>query len=105
MKDAITFRQLELPRDADLVAKSGNSPLEVWYRSVRDKSIHDFTHEDLSKALRQQLYPELVVPAAIHTLKSAPLAGELYDGEMLAAMKSIDKRYWPDHRSQALEVA
>jgi hypothetical protein len=105
MTNHITFRQLESPNDPNPSANTGDSPLEKWYRSVRDKPIGEFSYNDLCKACRQQLYPEAVVPIAIETLRKDPLAGELYDGELLIAMKSVDRQYWLVHLSQAAEIA
>jgi hypothetical protein len=105
MMHSITFHQLESQRDRELVDHSGDTPLERWYRSVRDKPIGEFSYNDLCKACRQQLYPEAVVPVAIETLRKDPLAGELYDGELLVAMKFIDRQYWSAHPSQAAEIA
>ena len=105
MNSHTTFRQLESPRDANPNANVGGSPLEIWYRSVRDKPISQFTYNDLCKACRQGLYPEVMVPVAIENLRKEPLAGESYDGELIVAMKSVDSNFWLAHASLALEVA
>ena len=104
MKLDLTFRQLESRKDGELVAQSGTSPLERWYEAVRDKPIGVFTIEDLSRACRQQVFPSAVIPIVIETLRKEPLAGEMYDGELIVAMTHIDREYWASHPSQALEV-
>ena len=101
----LTFRQLESLQDRRIIAGSGDSPLEIWYNAVRDKPIEEFPCSDLCRACRQQVFQEAVIPIAIEALRKEPLAGEMYDGELLAAMTYIDNRYWSNHSSQLLEVA
>lgn len=105
MTPRLTFRQLESSNDRELIARSGTLPLETWYEAVRDKPIATFSNEDLCKACRQQIFPEAVIPIAIETLRKEPLAGEMYDGELIAAMSNTAKEYWASHRSAAIEVA
>lgn len=104
MTHNLTFRQLESSEDRELVARSGTSPLETWYKAVRDKPIVKFSVEDLCRACRQQIFPEAVIPIAIERLSKEPLAGEMYDGELIVAMSNIAKAYWITHPSQAIEV-
>ncbi len=104
MTHGTTFRQRESQKGQEIFASSGNSPLEAWYRAIRDERVEDFTPGDLSRAIRQQLFPETVVPVAIETLKKDPLAGEMYDGELLLALDSVPKPYWTAHPAQASAV-
>ena len=104
MMASVTFRHLESKKDRELIAHDGTSPLEMWYKAVRDKPIDEFTYNDLCKACRQQVFPEAVVPIAIERLRKEPLAGEMYDGELIAAMTYVDRKYWSAHPSQALDV-
>jgi hypothetical protein len=105
MNEPLTFRDLESEQDRSLVDSGGASPLEIWYRSVRDKPVSTFSHNDLCKACRQQLFPEVIIPIAIDVLRKEPLAGEMYDGELLVAMVSVDCKYWLAHPTQALELS
>ena len=98
-----TFRQLESSKEQERVAQSGTSPLEAWYEAVRDKPISAFSYNDLCIACRQQVFPETIIPIAIETLRKDSLAGEMYDGELLAAMSHVGREYWSSHPSQALK--
>jgi hypothetical protein len=102
---AVTFRSLESDADRRLIADSGNSPLESWYRRVRDTPLDKLNSGDLSRACRQQLYPTAVVPIAIAKIEKEPLAGELYDGELLVALKSVSRDYWSAHSAEAFGIA
>jgi hypothetical protein len=104
MTSNLTFRQLESFTGCDLIAKRGNSALETWYKVVRDKPISEFGYNDLCKSCRQVVFPDFVIPIAIATLRKEPLAGELYDGELIAAMGHIGREYWVNHPAQAVEI-
>jgi CDI immunity proteins len=58
-------------------------PLPAWYRAVRDIPLRELSVEDLSKANRQQIHPDHIVPTMLELLQTNPLAGEMYDGSFL----------------------
>ena len=102
MTNSITFRQLEsLGSEYEV----GASALDEWYKGVRDTPISELDDGDLSRACRQMLYLSHVVPAAVKRLLSEPLAGDMYDGELLVAMKSIPIDYWQTDRASAEVLA
>ncbi len=92
-------RQKGIPEPPETVAEE--YPLPAWYRAVRETTLNRLSLEDISKALRQRIHPEVVVPLALHLLTSNPLAGELYDGELLASFKGVTPDYWPAHSRDA----
>lgn len=104
MSDTITFRQLESAMSDHDEDKFGDSSLDEWYKSIRNTPITDFGDGDLSRACRQQLYLNHVVPIAVERLKSQPLAGDMYDGELLVAMKSISIDYWRTDQESARQL-
>jgi len=103
MKEMVTFRQLELPAERIEPTESG-SALDEWYGRVRDLPIQELDDGDLSRACRQRLHLDHVVPIAVRRLASEPLAGETYDGELLAAMKSVPIQYWQSNQEISQEL-
>jgi len=93
MTEEITFQQLESSSNCDNFIV-GNSPLDEWYQSIRGLPINKLNDGDLCRACRQKLYPIHVVPIAVARLHLQPLAGDIYDGELLVAMKAIPVEYW-----------
>lgn len=93
MADPVTFRKLELRH---VEPNPEQSSLEDWYCQIRDTPITDFDDGDLSRACRQGLCLEHVVPIAVARLEVKPLAGAMYVGELLAAMNSVPRGYWKD---------
>jgi CDI immunity proteins len=104
MTDSVTFRQLELADNNQCNPDTNMSSLEEWYCRIRDIPIDSFDTEDLCRACRQKMYVDYVVPAALACLEEDPLAGELYDGELLVAMKSIPYRYWMENDESAARL-
>ncbi|WP_272661027.1 contact-dependent growth inhibition system immunity protein [Providencia sp. PROV150] len=83
----ITFRKL-LANSIDKSEKH-TSPLDDWFYRVLDIPISNLSTEDICRAIRQKLFLETILPNARNILKSAPLAGEYYDGELIAAIASL----------------
>jgi hypothetical protein len=81
-------------------ASGEDYPLPAWYRSIRDVPLDELGVEDISKALRQNIHLEHVVPLALKRLQLEPLAGEMYEGELLASFKSVPADYWPKHPTE-----
>ena len=76
-------------------------PLPAWYRAVREIPLDELGIEDIAKASRQQIHLDHVIPIAIRILQADPLAGEMYDGELLASLKPVPASYWSSHPSDA----
>lgn len=94
-------RELGLPEPA---SDSEDYPLPRWYRAVRHVPLSALGVADLARACRQQLYPSYVVPFALAMLDKSPLAGEMYDGELLASLKAIPLSYWSEHAPDRAEL-
>jgi len=99
----LTFALLDKEKGiAGLPPATGEEyPLPAWYRSVREIPLEELGVEDICKACRQQIHPEYVVPIVLRLLQSEPLAGEMYDGELLVSLKSIPPNYWSKHPDEA----
>ncbi|HGV3501805.1 contact-dependent growth inhibition system immunity protein [Providencia sp. PROV259] len=83
----ITFRTL-LENSID-TSERHTSPLDDWFYRVIDVPISDLSIEDICRAIRQKLFLEIILPNACNILKDEPLAGEYYDGELIASIASL----------------
>lgn len=87
-------------RDLETIQMSGDadsqpaSALGDWYLGIREKEIEDLEDNDLCRACRQGLFPDAVVPVALRRLEDDPLAGDIYDGELLGSLVGIPQAYW-----------
>lgn len=101
MSKAISFRDLEQTEGADHLWEPGESALDQWYAGVREIPISQFDDGDLCRACRQKMFLHYVVPIAIERLLIEPFAGEIYDGELFASLKTVPRDYWENNRTPA----
>jgi hypothetical protein len=99
MTTHLTFAQLEEQYGTYKASNVGDTALDRWYRSVRDKPFDKFSDEDFSRAVRQQLRTEHILPFVVERLKERPLAGELYEGELLNALSELPRQFWSENES------
>ncbi len=94
--DELTFRDL----DENIVLHPPTSALEVWYMEVRDIKLKMLSVGQLARACRQDVFSEFLIPFCFKELEKDALAGEMYDGELVKAMKNILHSYWRDHPTE-----
>lgn len=80
------------------------SSLTAWYDAVREKRFPDFSVEDWCRSVRQDMYLEYVIGYALAALRTDPLAGELYDGELANAFTSVSLDFWSSHEKERQEI-
>ena len=96
-KKSVTFRNL----DGDVSLNASASSLDEWYVSIRDTELSGLRDSDLARACRQQLFLEEVIPEVIERLNVNPLAGDIYEGELMLSIKPVPKGFWLDHHDCA----
>ena len=93
MADGTTFRSID--RSLGVADNSAaDSPLAEWYEAARDRPIENLSIDDLCKACRQEVHLDHVVAVALDRLERDFLAGERYEGELLAALAGVPRRFW-----------
>lgn len=99
----ITFRKLigNINLTKEL---SQQSPLELWFERVIDIPIEELTVEDLCRAIRQDLCVDQLMPRVLDVLTEDPLAGEYYDGELIAALSTIKGGDLKDHKRIFIQI-
>lgn len=64
------------------------------------KRLCDFTVEDLRIMIGQGLGLAYLIPAALPVVESKPLSsGDMYPGDLLAALLRVDSTFWRSHRA------
>ena len=75
-----------------------NSTLVVRCHELRKKPLREMTAEDLRVLVGQGIGLDFLAPLALDLLDTDPLvAGDLYRGDLLAAVIRIDERFWSSH--------
>ncbi|MGY2292798.1 contact-dependent growth inhibition system immunity protein [Pseudomonas sp. SDO528_S397] len=99
------FRDLEKGVSVGWLPEEKFSSLTEWYISVRDIHLNQLGVGDICRALRQDLFVSEVLPVAVALLNDDVLAGERYDGELVAALSGLSPRYWQGNTSTACQAA
>lgn len=98
-----TFRQLM--GNVNVTKEPGQqSPLELWFERVIDVPIEKLSVEDLCRAIRQELCIDQLMPRVLDVLTEDPLAGEYYDGELIAALSTIKEKDLKDQKSTFIQI-
>lgn len=84
---------------------AGSTRLVTRVHQIRRKPIGELSVEDLRVLIGQQVSLPAIVPLAIERLREDPLAqGDLYEGDLLAAVVRVDPDFWRGHRALLEEV-
>ena len=99
----ITFRKLigkiNVTKEPDR-----QSPLELWFERIIDVPLEELSVEDLCRAVRQELFIDQLMPRVLEVLTEEPLAGEYYDGELIAALSTIKEKDLKDQKGTFIQI-
>ena len=99
----ITFRKLigniNVTKEPDQ-----QSPLELWFERIIDVPLEELSVEDLCRAVRQELFIDQLMPRVLEVLTEEPLAGEYYDGELIAALSTIKGNDLKDQKGTFAQI-
>lgn len=96
----MTFRELETVGQSKSSTDLGGSSLGQWYLGVRDRPLHEMGIGDICRAIRQDVFVEAVMPLAEGYLAEDIWAGDLYDGELVAALASLRQDNWVERLAE-----
>jgi hypothetical protein len=105
LQNELTIRDIE-SMEGIIYEKSisHDDPLTKWYSVVRMKCISQLNEGDLARFIRQALFLKYIVPEALRRLRKEPTLGELYYGEVLAAICMINIDFWYSNKLILKEV-
>jgi hypothetical protein len=84
---------------------AGETRLMATVRELRRKPIGELTVEDMRVLIRQDVSLAHLLPLAVEVLRADPLAeGDLYEGDLLAAVLTRDAGVWSDSPELRREV-
>lgn len=99
----MTFRKLIGKIDESKVNEL-QLPLEQWFERVVDIPFNELSVEDLCRAIRQELFTDQLMPRALEVIKDDPLAGEYYDGELIAALSTVKEEDLRDYKDTFIQI-
>ncbi|MFE7595088.1 contact-dependent growth inhibition system immunity protein [Kitasatospora sp. NPDC057512] len=95
----------ELERDRRSAPSGDETRLMATVRGLRHKPIGGLTVEDLRLLIRQDVSLAHLLPLAVEILRADPLAeGDLYEGDLLAAVLTRGEEVWRERPELRWEV-
>lgn len=65
-------------------------PLQKWYNQLIDKKISEVNVLDILRMIRQREFIDIAILRAVDYLKENPFIGDMYEGEVLEKLSSIE---------------
>ncbi|MCR6112686.1 hypothetical protein HXA35_20355 [Bacillus sp. A301a_S52] len=84
--------------------EQNNYPLDEWYNTLINKDINEIDVSDLCKMIRQNILIDLAVNKATEILRINPLEGDVYDGQLIELLYSIDYQEIKEHTHSLQEI-
>ncbi|WP_342559064.1 contact-dependent growth inhibition system immunity protein [Metasolibacillus sp. FSL K6-0083] len=81
-----------------------NYALDEWYNTLINKDITELDISDLCRMIKQSIFIELAIDKAIGFLKLNPLEGDVYDGQLLEVLFSVDREKITEQKEPLKEV-
>ncbi|WP_342560578.1 contact-dependent growth inhibition system immunity protein [Psychrobacillus sp. FSL W7-1457] len=81
-----------------------NYALDEWYNTLINKDITELDINDLCRMIKQNIFIELAIDKAIGFLKHNPLEGDVYDGQLLEVLFSVDMENIAEQKEPLKEV-
>ncbi|MDQ0233119.1 contact-dependent growth inhibition system immunity protein [Metabacillus malikii] len=78
--------------------------LDEWYNTLIDKDITELDIIDLCRMIKQNIFIEIAIDKAIGFLKLNPLEGDVYDGQLLEVLFSVDMEKITEQKEPLKEV-
>ncbi|MHB2017098.1 MAG: contact-dependent growth inhibition system immunity protein [Candidatus Xenobia bacterium] len=75
-----------------------------WYARIQDKPMSELSDEDVTVVLENALHLPVMIPLAITRLKATPVAGMLYEGQMMQALAAAARILRPRFPELATQV-
>ncbi|MCR6106976.1 hypothetical protein HXA34_11815 [Salipaludibacillus agaradhaerens] len=84
--------------------EQNNYPLDEWYNTLINKDINEIDVFDLCKMIRQNILIDLAVNQSTEILRINPLEGDVYDGQLIELLYSIDYKEIKEHTLSLQEI-
>ncbi|WP_073814706.1 MULTISPECIES: contact-dependent growth inhibition system immunity protein [Streptomyces] len=95
----------ELERDRWSALSGGGTRLMAMVRELRRKPLGGLTVEDVRLLIRQDVGLAYLLPLAVEVLRVDPLAeGDMYEGDLLAAVLTRSAECWSESPELGREV-
>ena len=78
--------------------------LDEWFNALINKKITNLNINDLCRMIKQDIFIEVAIDRAFEFLKLNPLEGDVYDGQLLEVLFSVDVEKTSEHKERLKEI-
>ena len=78
--------------------------LDEWYNIIINKDITELDINDWCRMIKQDIFIELAIDKAIGFLKLNPVEGDIYNGQLLEVLFSVDMEKITEQKEPLKEV-
>lgn len=78
--------------------------LDEWFKTLINKEITNLDISDLCRMIKQNIFIEIAIDRAIGLIELNPLEGDVYDGQLLEVLFSVDMEKITEHRELLKEI-
>lgn len=78
--------------------------LDEWFNALINKKITNLNINDLCRMIKQDIFIEVAIDRAFEFLKLNPLEGDVYDGQLLEGLFSVDVEKTSEHKERLKEI-
>jgi len=105
MKEEIINKNLLQLENIDLQEPNFNSYIVTKSYELIQKKLKDFTIEDLRIMINQNISLKYLIPLALEKLQNNLFVdGDLYSGDLLNSVVSIDNKYWNNNENYLINL-
>lgn len=79
-------------------------PLQKWYNNLIEKRISEIEIADVLRMIRQKQFIDIAIFKAVYYLGKNPFSGELYEGELLEKLSTINKDQLMEYKNEIITI-
>lgn len=79
-------------------------PLQKWYNKLLNKRISELEVSDILRMIRQNEFIDIAISKAVDFLKKDPFIGDMYEGELLEKLSSVDIEKLTEYTNEIKDI-
>lgn len=79
-------------------------PLQKWYNGLIEKTISEIEIADVLRMIRQKQFMDIAIFKAVYYLEKNPFSGELYEGELLEKLSTVNKNDIIKYKNEIITI-
>lgn len=78
--------------------------MQKWYNGLIEKTISEIEIADVLRMIRQKQFMDIAIFKAVYYLEKNPFSGELYEGELLEKLSTVNKNEIIKYKNEIITI-